>query len=68
MAKFLDLLALVYMDRTQLHPKHDATNSMAPNCLDRLSLTLFEAPYLGSPVHPLGVMTARPLILPPWSS
>ena len=46
MAKFLDLLALVYMDRTQLHPKHDATNSMAPNCLDRLSLTLFEAPYL----------------------
>src|SRR5262249_20044253 len=67
MAKFLDLFGFACMDQTQLYPKHDATkhdatNSMAPN---RSTLSRWER---GGPAHPFGVMTARPLILPPRSS
>src|SRR5262249_17036522 len=67
MAKFFDLFGFACMDRTQLYPKHnatkhDATNSTAPN---RSTLSRWER---CGPAHPFGVMTARPLILPPWSS
>src|SRR5262249_36256600 len=65
--KFFDLFGFACMDRTQLYPKHDATKHDATNSTPPNRSTLSSKDRCG-PAHPCGVMTARPLILPPWSS